>query len=87
MANLSTYWQNLLIDGLFRGGGLTSSGTAGSSSVVTGIRTVSTAYSVGQVVVPASGDTGAGGKFLRCTTAGTSAASGAVAVPNPGATV
>lgn len=85
--NLSTYLGNLLVDGLYRGGALTSAGAAGSSAVVKGVRTASTAYSLGDVVVPQSGDTGAGGKFLQCTTAGTSAASGTLAIPNPGSTV
>lgn len=84
--NLSTYEGNRIIDGLYRGGALNSSGTAGSSAVIFGVRTASTSYSVGNIVVPASGDTGAGGKFLQCTTAGTSAASGNLALGNPGTT-
>jgi hypothetical protein len=85
--NLSNARTNFLIDGQYRGGALTSAGAAGSSAVVKGIRTASTAYSLGDKVVPAAGDTGAGGKFLICTTAGTSAASGNLAIPNPGSTV
>lgn len=85
--NLSTYEGNRIIDGLYRGGALNSSGGAGSSAVVAGIRTANTAYTLGQTVVPASGDTAAGGKFLQCTTAGTTAASGNLALGNPGSTV
>lgn len=87
MGALSDHEQNLLIDGRLRGGCLTTAGAAGSSAVVTGIRTASTVYAVGNIVVPQSGDTGAGGKLLMCTTAGTSAASGTLAIPNPGSTV
>ena len=85
--NLSTYEGNRIIDGLYRGGALNSSGTAGSSAVVKGVRSASTSYALGDTVVPASGDTGAGGKFLQCTTAGTSASSGTLALGNPGTTV
>jgi hypothetical protein len=85
--NMSDFVENRLVDGMLRGGCLTSAGAAGSSAVVKGIRTASTAYSVGDIVVPQSGDTAAGGKLLKCTTAGTSAGSGTLAVPNPGSTV
>jgi hypothetical protein len=88
MANLSTYAGNFLVDGLFRGGALSSGGAVNSTAVVTGIRAANTAYTVGQVVVPASVDTSAGGKFLQCTTAGTSASTLAtLALGNPGSTV
>lgn len=85
--NLSTYEGNRIIDGLYRGGALNSAGTAGSSAVIKGIRAASTVYALGDTVVPASGDTSAGGKFLQCTTAGTSAASGNLALGNPGSTI
>lgn len=85
--NLSTYEGNRIIDGLYRGGALNSAGTAGSSAVVFGVRSASTVYALGNTVVPAAGDTGAGGKFLQCTTEGTSAASGNLALGNPGSTV
>jgi hypothetical protein len=52
MANMSDYLENLLVDGMFRGGCLTSAGAAGSSAVVKGIWTATTAYSVGDIVVP-----------------------------------
>lgn len=87
MSALSNFLENLMVDGLLRGGCLTSAGAAGSSAVVKGIRTASTVYAVGDTVVPQSGDTGGGGKLLLCTTAGTSAASGTLAIPNPGSTV
>ncbi|MDE2469853.1 MAG: hypothetical protein KGL35_14220, partial [Bradyrhizobium sp.] len=87
MANLSNYSGNFLVDFLYRGGALTSSGGAGSSAVITGIRTANTPYTLGQTVVPASIDTAAGGKFLQCTTPGTSASSlTAIALGNPGST-
>ncbi len=52
-----------------------------------GIWATTTAYSLGDVVVPGSGFTGAGGKFLQCTTAGTSGSTTTLAVPNPGSTL
>jgi len=87
MAGKSDYLENLIIDGLLRGGCLTSAGAAGSSAVVKGIWTASTAYSVGDVVVPHANMTGAGGKLLKCTTAGTSGTTNTLAVPNPGSTL
>ncbi len=86
--NLSNYLTNFLIDGLYRGGALTSAGAAGSTAVVNkGVWAASTAYSVGDTVVPGSAMTGAGGKFLQCTTAGTSGSTTTLAVPNPGSTL
>lgn len=87
MANMSDYLENLLVDGFFRGGCLTSAGAAGSSAVVKGIWTASTAYVVGDIVVPHANMTAAGGKLLRCTTAGTSGSTNTLAVPNPGSTL
>jgi hypothetical protein len=72
---------------LFRGGCLTTAGAAGSSAVVKGIWTALTAYVAGDIVVPHANMTGAGGKFLRCTTAGTSGSTNTLAVPNPGSTL
>lgn len=85
--NLSDFFENFLIDGIFRGGALTSAGAAGSAAVVKGIWTASTAYVAGDVVVPHANMTGAGGKFLRCTTGGTSSTTNTLAVPNPGSTL
>lgn len=87
--NLSNYRTNQLIDGQYRGGAINSSGTAGSTAVVNkGIRTNNTAYSAGDKVAPNALDTGAGGKFLQCTTAGTSQTSlAALTIGNPGTTV
>lgn len=86
--NFSDFTENLLVDALFRGGALTSAGAAGSTAVVNkGIWIASTAYVVNDIVVPHPNMTGAGGKFLRCTTAGTSGATNTLAVPNPGATL
>ncbi len=86
--NLSNYLTNFLIDGLYRGGALTSAGAAGSTAVVNkGVWAASTSYSVGDTVVPGSAMTGAGGKFLQCTTAGTSGSTTTLAIPNPGSTL
>lgn len=86
MAALSDFAENRFIDGIFRGGCLTTAGAAGSTNVVAGVRAASTAYTVGQILVPGATDTGAGGKLLKVTTAGTTGAT-AIAVPNPGTTV
>lgn len=87
MAGKSNYLENLFIDGFFRGGCLTTAGAAGSSAVVKGLWTSTTAYVVGDIVVPHASMTGAGGKLLRCTTAGTSGSTNTLAVPNPGTTL
>lgn len=87
MAGKSDYLENLWIDGFFRGGCLTTAGAAGSTAVVKGIWTASTAYNAGDIVVPHASMTGAGGKLLRCTTAGTSSTTNTLAVPNPGTTL
>lgn len=87
MTALTDFSENRLVDGIFRGGCLTTAGAAGSSAVVTGIWTASTAYAVGNIVVPHASMTGAGGKLLKCTTAGTTGAVNTLAVPNPGATL
>jgi hypothetical protein len=87
MAGKSDYLENLVIDGFFRGGCLTTAGAAGSSAIVKGIWTATTAYSLGDIVVPHANMTGAGGKLLRCTTAGTSGSTNTLAVPNPGSTL
>lgn len=78
--------ENRLIDGLFRGGAINASGALNSAAVVKGLWTASTAYALGDIVVPVSNTT-AGGKFLLCTTAGTSGATFTTALGNPGATV
>lgn len=87
MSALTDFFENRLIDGVFRGGCLTTAGAAGSSTVVKGIWTATTAYSVGDIVVPHANMTGAGGKLLKCTTAGTSGSTNTLAVPNPGSTL
>ena len=84
---LSDFWENRHIDGMFRGGCLTTAGAAGLSSVVKGIWTASIAYALGEIVVPHASMTGAGGKLLKCTTAGTSGSTNTLAIPNPGATL
>lgn len=85
--NKSDFLENRLIDGLFRGGALTNGGLANSTAVVKGVWAATTAYNVGDVVVPGSAMTGAGGKFLQCTAAGTSGSTTTLAVPNPGNTL
>jgi hypothetical protein len=86
-AQASDYLENLLVDGLYRGGCLTTAGAAGSSAVVKGLWTATTAYVIGDIVVPHASMTGAGGKLLRCTTAGTTGSTNTLAVPNPGSTL
>lgn len=85
MSNMSDFLENRLVDGLLRGGAINTSGTLNSANVVKGLWTLSTAYSAGDIVVPVSNTT-AGGKFLLCTTAGTSGATYTSALGNPGAT-
>lgn len=87
MAAYSDYYENLMVDGIFRGGCLTTAGAAGSSAIVKGIWTATTAYNAGDIVVPISTMTAAGGKLLRCTTAGTTGSTATLAVPNPGTTL
>lgn len=87
MGMLTDYTQNFLIDSLFRGGSLNAAGTVNSTATVSGVWAATTAYAVGQVVVPPAGFTAAGGKFLRCTTAGTSGATSTLAVPAVGSTL
>lgn len=86
MAAFSDYLENFLADGLFRGGAMNTSGTVNSTAIVKGLWTASTAYALGDITVPVSNTT-AGGKFLLCTTAGTSGATFTTALGNPGATV
>lgn len=85
--NLSNYSENLLIDTLLRGGAVNAAGTVNSTAVVTGVWAASTAYTLGQVVAPPATFTAGGGKFLRCTTAGTSGAVTTLACPAVGSTL
>lgn len=86
MGMLSDFLQNMFVDGFRRGGAMNTSGALNSASVVKGLWAASTAYVVGDIVIPVANTT-AGGKFLRCTTAGTSGATFTTALGNPGATV
>lgn len=86
MAHMSDFLENRLVDGLLRGGAINTSGALNSANVVKGLWAASTAYSLGDIVVPVSNTT-AGGKFLVCTTAGTSGATFTTALGNPAATV
>jgi hypothetical protein len=74
MGMLTDFTQHLLVDALLRGGALNAAGTVNSTATVKGVWAATTAYALGDVVVPHANMTGAGGKFLRCTTAGTSGA-------------
>ncbi len=87
MGMLSDYSQNFLIDAMYRGGALNAAGTVNSTAVVKGVWTATTAYALGDTVVPHASMTGAGGKFLRCTTAGTSGSTNTLAVPAVGSTL
>lgn len=86
MSQASDYLENFLIDGLFRGGAVNAGGTVNSTAVVKGLWASGTAYALGDIVVPVA-NTSAGGKFLLCTTAGTSGGTFTTALGNPGATV
>lgn len=85
--SLSDFAENAIVDGYMRGGALGSGGAVNSIAVVKGVWTASTAYVVGDIVVPHANMTGAGGKFLRCTTAGTSGSTNTLAVPAVGSTL
>lgn len=86
--NLSNAETNRRTDGFYRGGALTSAGAAGSTAVVNkGIWAATTVYAAGDKVVPISTMTGGGGKFLQCTTGGTSGSTATLAVPAPGSTL
>ena len=87
MTALSNFIENQLIDGLLRGGALNAAGTLNSAAVVTGVWAATTAVTLGQVYVPGSGFTAAGGKLLRCTTAGTTGSTSTLAVPAVGSTL
>ena len=87
MTALSDFAENAIIDGYLRGGALGAGGAVNSTAVVKGVWTASTAYVLGDIVVPHANMTGAGGKFLRCTTAGTSATTNTLAVPAVGSTL
>lgn len=87
MGMQSDFTQNFLVDALFRGGALNAAGTVNSTATVKGIWTASTAYALGETVVPHANMTAAGGKFLRCTVAGTSGATNTLAVPAVGSTL
>ena len=87
MPALSNVLKNQLIDGLIRGGAVNSAGTVNSTAVITGIWAATTAYTVGQVIAPPATFTAGGGKFLLCTTAGTSGSTTTLACPAIGSTL
>lgn len=87
MAAQSDVLENRLVDGLFRGGALNAAGTLNSSAVATGVWAATTAYSLGNIIIPPSGFTAAGGKLLLVTTAGTSGSTSTLAVPAVGSTL
>lgn len=84
---MSDFTQNYVNDALYRGGALNAAGTVNSTATVKGIWTATTAYSVGDKVVPHASMTAAGGKFLECTVAGTSGSTNTLAVPAVGTTL
>jgi hypothetical protein len=87
MGMLSDYSQNFLIDAMYRGGALNAAGTVNSTATVKGVWAATTAYAVGDTIVPPSTFTAGGGKFLRCTTAGTSGSTTTLACPAVGSTL
>lgn len=87
MSALTNFVENFLVDGYLRGGALGAGGAVNSTAVVKGVWTATTAYVLGDVVTPHANMTGAGGKFLRCTTAGTSGSTNTLAVPAVGSTL
>lgn len=87
MASKSNVYENYEIDLVFRGGALNSSGAVNSTAVVAGVWAASTVVTLGQIYVPHANMTGAGGKFLKCTTAGTTGTTNTLAVPAVGSTL
>lgn len=87
MTAMTDFVENAVVDGYLRGGAVGAGGALNSSAVVKGIWASTTAYVAGDIVVPHALMTGAGGKFLRCTTGGTSGSTNTLAVPNPGTTL
>jgi hypothetical protein len=87
VAGKSDFLENRFIDAFLRGGCMTTGGAAGLSTVVKGLWTASTAYAVGEIVVPHANMTGAGGKLLRCVIAQNSGSTNTLAIGNPGSTV
>ena len=87
MAALTNFAENRIIDGLLRGGAMTSGGVVNSTAVVKGIWTASAPYVIGDIVVPHANMTGAGGKLLRCTVAGNAGATNTLACPAVGSTL
>lgn len=85
--NLSNFLTNRIVDGILRGGALGAGGAVNSTAVVKGVWTATTAYALGDTVIPHANMTGAGGKFLQCTTAGTSASTNTLAVPAVGSSL
>ena len=79
--------ENRIIDGLLRGGALNAAGALNSSAVVTALWAATTAFSLGDIVIPPSGFTAAGGKLLLVTTAGTTGSTSTLAVPAVGSTL
>lgn len=87
MGAATDFTQNFLIDALYRGGALNSAGTVNSTATVKGVWAATTAYAQGDTVVPPATFTAGGGKFLRCTTAGTSGSTTTLACPAVGSTL
>ena len=87
MGMFSDLLQNKVIDAILRGGAVNAAGTINSSAVIDGVWAATTAYTVGKIVAPPSTFTAGGGKFLMCTTAGTSGSTTTLACPAIGSTL
>lgn len=87
MGMLSDYMQNKIVDAIMRGGAVNAAGTVNSTAVLKGVWAATTAYVLGDVVAPPSTFTAGGGKFLLCTTAGTSGSTTTLACPAIGSTL
>lgn len=75
--NLSNYMRNRIVDGIYRGGAMNSAGATNSTAVCNkGVWAASTSYTFGDIVCPAAGSAGAGGKFLQCSSAGSNTSGG-----------
>lgn len=87
MSAFTDFLENRVNDSMWRGGALAAGGGLNSAAICKGVWTATTAYALGDIVIPHGNMTGAGGKFLQCTTAGTSASTNTLAVPAVGSTL
>lgn len=87
MSAFTDFLENRLNDALWRGGALAAGGSVNSTAICKGVWTATTAYVLGDIVIPHANMTGAGGKFLQCTVAGTSGSTNTLACPAVGSTI